>query len=295
MKGMNRRSVGYCLYGVALTLALLYYRFPSEAMRDFISAKISGLRPGIQVSLQGVSLSLRFGVEFTGMKIVHEIQPSSPVLEIERFLIRPAVWSILRGQLEGCFEGSLYGGSVKGCAALEDDIPDEAFSTTVSLEGVRLDHENPLVKVMGRDAQGTLGGEVTYRGKPRFLAGGRGEAELGLKGGRIELLKPVLGLESIDFNEIRLRATLNDRKIRLASLDLRGQQMHGALSGQVSLNSDFLRSTLDLAGSLEPYGDLFKDLKTSQVFVRSIKKQLKRGKLPFVIQGTIGDPVIRFL
>ncbi|MBW2030579.1 MAG: type II secretion system protein GspN [Deltaproteobacteria bacterium] len=295
MKGIQRRSVGYCLYGVALTLALLYYRFPSEASRDFISAKISGLRPGIHVSLREVSLSLKFGVEFKGMKIVQETQPPSPVLELERVFIRPAVWSILRGQLEGCFEGSLYDGSVKGCAALKDGSAGEPFSTTVTLEGIRLDPENPIVKVTGRDVQGILGGEVTYRGRPGFLAGGRGEAELRLKAGRIALLRPILGLESIDFNEIRLRATLNDRKIRLANLDLRGQQMHGTLSGQVSLNRDFLRSALDLAGSLEPYSDMFKDLKTSQEFMRSIKKQLKGGRLPFVIKGTIGEPVIRFL
>ncbi|MBW1998509.1 MAG: type II secretion system protein GspN [Deltaproteobacteria bacterium] len=295
MKGRHKKWLGYCLYGIGLTLALLYYRFPSEAVRDFLLAKAGSMAPGIRVSLGEVSPSLRFGLRLRDIEIAQRRGTSSPALRLEEFFIRPAVRSFVQGQLEWCFEGSFYGGVVKGCIRLNGEGLEKSFATTILLEHVVLDQKNPLVGLAGRPVEGTLGGEIFYEGPPGPWEGGRGKADLAITGGRFELLNPVLGLESIDFGEVRLRATLDDGKIMLGSLDLRGKQMHGTMSGEVYLNRDIIQSRLNLKGTLEPYSGFFKEIKASPKSMSLIKKQLKKGKLPFLIQGTIAEPIIRFL
>ncbi|MBW2064241.1 MAG: type II secretion system protein GspN [Deltaproteobacteria bacterium] len=295
MKGKHKRWLGYCLYGVGLTLALLYYRFPSEAVRDFLSAETGRLMPGVRVSLQGVLPSLKFGLELKGIEIAQKTGTSSPVLRVERFFVRPAVRSFVRGQSKWCFGGSLYEGAIKGCARLNGDSPGKSFAMTIYLEHVILDQENPLVGLAGRTVEGTLGGAIFYEGHFGSWDRGKGKADLTITKGRVELLTPVLGLESIDFGEVRFRATLGDGKVTVSSLDLKGKQMHGTLSGEVYLNRDIMQSRLNLKGTLEPYSGFFKELKASPKSMSLIKKQLKRGKLAFLIQGTVAEPGIRFL
>ncbi len=124
--------------------------------------------------------------------------------------------------------------------------------------------------------------------------GGNGEASLRLLDGRVELLLPILSLQSIDFNDVKMDMVLKKQEISLTRLELEGPQMKSTLSGTVSLKEDLAKSTLDLKGSLEPFASLLKDAGGLQNTLRLFKRGLRRGTLAFIIYGTIGEPKIKF-
>jgi type II secretion system protein N len=174
----------------------------------------------------------------------------------------------------------------------EKDAP---FQTSLVLKDVPMGEDNPLKEVIGRNLEGILNGTVTYKGQSKSLIRGTGEVDLRLAEGRMELVQPILNLDGIGFHEVLVKMTLNNRKLNLTRVALRGTSMNGTLTGVVNLNKELSRSSLNLRGSLEPFADFIKDLTDSPDTVRLIRQRLKRGKISFVIRGTIAEPNFRFM
>jgi type II secretion system protein N len=142
--------------------------------------------------------------------------------------------------------------------------------------------------------EGTLDGTVSYRGQRNPLMDGSGQANLRLSQGRVELLQPFITLESIDFNEMEIEVVLKKQQINLSRLELKGQQLHGTLSGTITLKQELAKSGLDLRGTIEPFAGLFKGTAGTSDTVQFFKQRLKGGAFPLVIQGTVGEPKINF-
>ena len=63
----KKKWVGYVIFGILLTLVLLYYRFPSEAIQGFLQARVEKINPQLALSMEKVSPSyLRFEIYGTG-------------------------------------------------------------------------------------------------------------------------------------------------------------------------------------------------------------------------------------
>ena len=60
----KRKWVLYVLFGIFLTLGLLYYRFPSEAVEGLLRARVEKIDPRLEFSMEKVSPSLTIGLKF---------------------------------------------------------------------------------------------------------------------------------------------------------------------------------------------------------------------------------------
>lgn len=291
----RRKWVGYVLFGILLTLGLLYYRFPSEAFQGFLQARVEKINPQLAVSLKKVSPSVTLGLKFQETELFLKTAPQKPIFKANELLVRPAILSLFREEWTFCYNALAYNGAFEGCTSVAKEKNDAPFRTSLVLKEVPMGGDNPLKEVIGRNLEGILNGTVTYKGQSNSLIRGTGEIDLRLSEGRMELVQPIMNLDGIGFHEVLIKMTLSNRKLNLTRVALRGTTMNGTLTGVVDLNKEISRSSLNLRGTLEPFADFIKDLTDSPDTVRLIRERLKRGKITFVIRGTIAEPNFRFM
>jgi len=291
----HKKWLGYFLYGLLLTLGLLYYRFPSDSFRDYLQASVGKADPDLVLSLEEVSPSYRLGMQFLGTRISRKGAGKETVLKVNRLLVRPDLWSLLQGKWRLLFDGLAYGGAIKGNANFREGSLKAPFDVSIQLKGMQIgDYEN-LRGLVGRQVKGDLSGVISYSGGTGALMNGTGEAHLTLSNGVVELLQPIFSLEAVDFREVGVNLVLKNQTIDLTQAELKGPNMQGTLSGVVILDRDLSKSRLDLRGAVEPIGDLYKRLAGNLGETKFFKQRLKGGKISFTIKGEIAQPQFNFI
>jgi type II secretion system protein N len=289
----NQKWFGYVLYAVIITAGLLYLRFPSGLIKNYLETRGERSNSPFSVSIGQVSPSLPFGLKLQEARVAQRANPNKIIFQADRFFIKPTIGTLLVGNLNLCFEGLAYDGVLEGCANFIEKSLQAPFSTSIVLKDIRLGKYD-LRSLIGRNVEGTLDGTVAYNGKNDLFIEGSGEADLRLSDGRLELLQPILSLDSIDFNQVSVKMALQNRKINLTQVALEGPNMRGTLSGNISLQKDIGKSRLDLRGTIEPFADFFKSLPGTRDTVKLFQRRLKRGTLSFIIRGTLTEPSIQF-
>jgi type II secretion system protein N len=289
----NQKWFGYVLYAVIVTAGLLFLRFPSGLIKDYLETRGESSNSPFSISIGQVSPSLPFGLKLDKARVAQRANPNKIIFRADRIFIKPTLATLLGANLNLCFESLAYDGVLEGCANFIDKSLQAPFSTSMVLKHIRLDKYD-LGGLIGRHVEGTLDGTVAYNGKNDLLIDGNGEADLRLSDGRLELLHPILSLEAIDFSQVLVKMALQNRKINLTQVALEGPNMRGTLSGTISLQKDIGKSRLDLRGTIEPFSDFFKSLPGARDTVKLFQRRLKRGTLTFIIQGTLTEPSIQF-
>jgi type II secretion system protein N len=99
-----------------------------------------------------------------------------------------------------------------------------------------------------------------------------------------------LSFDVIEFSEVSIRLTLKNRKIKLTHVELKGPNLYGTLSGTISMRREFLDSTLDLKGTVDPSEGFFEGSEGASVTVSLLEESLGGGPIPFAIRGTFKKP-----
>lgn len=290
----NKKWFGYIFFCTILAVGLLYYRFPSDALRDFLQNRANNLNTPLFLSIDRIKPWPPIGLRLGKAEISFKEKPAKKIFRADNLVVRLKAWSFLKGKGKYCFECLVYGGDIKGCVLFEKYDMAAPFNTEIELKDIRIGNYEYLRDLLGRHVDGILNGTISYNGPQKDLMNGVGEANLSLLDGRVELSLPLLNLGAIDFNEVKIDMDLKKRKINLTRLELEGPQLKGTLSGTISLKKNFAKSTLNLKGRIEPFASLFKNVEGLSNAVRLFKKSLRRGTLGFIIHGTIGEPKIKF-
>ena len=289
-----KKWLGYLLFALILTVVLLYYRFPSDALRDYLQSMAHRANPPLALSVDSLELSLPVGLKLMETQVALKNIPDRIIVRADSLLVRPQLWSLFRGKPRYRFHCVAYGGDLVGSVYVEKDGTRDFIDTEIDLRNIHVGDHAYLSQLIGRHVEGTLNGTVSYRGQRNPLVDGSGQANLRLSQGRVELLEPFITLESIDFNEMEIEIILKKQNVNLSRLELKGQQLHGTLSGTITLKQELAKSRLDLKGTIEPFAGLFKGPAGAGDTVQFFKQRLKGGAFPVVIQGTVGEPKVKF-
>jgi len=294
----HKKCLGYILYGILLMIVLLYYRFPSDALGDYLQSTADEINPRYHVLIGKVRPSFPFGVKFLKTRVSFRENPDTNLFMAESLLIRPGLWSFLKGESKYWFDCLAYGGNIKGSVNFLDnggEASERPFTTSIELRDIRINDYEYLFTLIGRNVKGILGGIITYSGQGNLLINGTGEANLRISDGSVELLQPIFSLESVSFDDVRIKMILEKTKIKLTRVELEGREIKGTLSGTIGLKQNFSRSRLALKGSIEPLEGFFKSENGAPRIMKLFKRRLREGKLSFVVRGTPADPKIRFI
>ena len=289
-----KRLVGYIIYFICVTAGLLYYLFPSDAVVDYLQVKAKNLNPSLSISIDRIKPWPLLGLRFTNAQILYRDQPKRKLFRAETLLVLPHARSFLRGTQSWNFRCTAYGGAIKGNASLNGGAAN-ALNAEIELEAVRIGEHKDLRDLIGRSVDGVLSGTISYTGRGQGVLNGSGEANLRLVNGRIELLSPLLTLESIEYKEVTIAMVLNRKRVNLTRLELEGPMLKGTVSGIIRLKEELEKSDLDLKGRVEPFPGLFEQAEGAQSVLKFFRGRIRKGALPFRIRGTIAHPSITFI
>lgn len=290
MREKNRIWLAYTLYAVLLTLGLLYFLFPSQDVKDYLEVKAGNSTLPVHLSIGDVLPSLALGLSLRDTEFSRQTSPDKTLFRTDRLVVRPSVWSFLRGDRRFYFDGLTYNGTLKGFVQFDEDDSENPFSASMTLKDIRMDEFEDLSNLIGRHVEGRLGGNIAYNGDPKSLTEGAGEADLRLSNGLIELQQPVLDFDTIDFNEVWIKMVFKNRKIDLSHVELRGPNIYGTLSGTVSIRQKFTDSGLNLKGTVDPSEGFFQGSEGASVTIKLLEQSFGDGPISFAIRGTLKKP-----
>lgn len=291
----HKKWFGYSLYGILLTMALLYYRFPSDALRDYLETALVRINPRMVLSLGKVSPSFPLGIKLVGTRLTLKEETETLLFRADSAFVSPHLWSFLKGESDYRFKCQAYGGTLKGRIHFLKSSLEAPFNTSMTLKNIHVDKDTFLPNIIDGHLEGVLEGTIRYGAQNNLLEEGVGEANLKLSDGRTDLLQSILSVESVDFKDLFIKVALKKKIMDLSNTELRGLSMHGMVSGFISLKEEFLKSSLDLRVTIEPFADLVRSLEKEGDSLQEFKQNLKRGKLSFIIRGTMGDPSIQLI
>jgi len=294
----HKKCLGYILYGILLMIVLLYYRFPSDALGDYLQSTADEINPRYHVLVGKVRPSFPFGMKFLKTRVSLRENRDTNLFMAESLLIKPGLWSFLKGESKYWFDCLAYGGDIKGSVNFSDnsgEASERLFTTSMELRDIRINDYEYLFTLIGRNVKGVLGGIITYSGQGSLLINGTGEANLRISDGSVELLQPIFSLESVSFDDVWIKMIFEKTKIKLTRVELKGREIKGTLSGTIGLKQNFSKSRLALKGSIEPLEAFFKGENGAPRIMKLFKRRLREGKLSFVVRGTPADPKIRFI
>lgn len=290
----RRNVLGYILYALILTMALLYFRFPSDAVEDYFRAQGVSANPPLALSVDRIGPLIPYGLKFVKTRVSLLDSPDSLILKADRLSLRPSLLSLLGGKPDYSFHCAAYKGDTSGSIRLWQEETARSIDTEIELTNVDLGEYAYLRELIGRSVKGTLSGTIVYNGQYRPILDGSGEANLSLSEGTVELAEPFLTLKSIDFNELEIDMVLNKQKIDVGRLEFKGKQLQGTLSGTITLRKALAESVLSLSGTIEPFAALFENATGIQDTVAFLRDRIDQGTFTFTIEGTLGQPKIKF-
>jgi type II secretion system protein N len=291
---MSRKTkwFGYIVFCVIITVCFLYLLFPSEAVKDYVISAANAQNIPVVVSVDRIRPWPALGLKVDGAEISLKKTPAHTLFQTDSLILRPEIWSLVKGSGRYSFTCQAYGGEVKGWLQFRHKPP---FQTEMEVHDIRIGGHTYLEELAGRRIEGNLSGTLYFTGQPNNLLGGNGKANLRLLDGAIELLLPLLELDSIAFDEISVDMMLRKSVVTIARCELSSSQLEGSLSGDIRLRKQIERSAINLKGEIKPFASFFTSTEGRSGTMNLLKKRLTSGALRFVIRGTLREPKIRFI
>lgn len=291
----NKKWFGYIFFCIIIAGSLLYYRFPSDALRDYLKIGVDNLNSSTTLLIGEIKPSLPFGLKFRQTELILKDKPSIKLFRADNLFIKPDPRAFIKGKSKYCFKCLTYGGDVKGCIDFKRNRMAAPFDTKIELKNIQVTKHEHIKDLIGIQIGGILSATVIYKGQNKNLMNGTGRVNLKLLDGRVEPSVPILSLESIEFDAITSEMVLEEQMIHLKRFELIGPLLRSTLSGTIRLKKEFLKSPLDLNGTIEPFTSFFTSLGAASNAVSFFRQRLKKGAFNFVIHGTLAEPKMSFI
>ncbi len=267
----TRKWLLYFLFIIGVTAFFIYYLFPSDKIKNYITVQVNKTYPDITIAVDHVSPAFPPGLRLYNVNFYHT---HDPLFRMEQIKIAPGLLSLFRSKINFFFKGSAYTGMLEGRGEFIKNTPEVMIDGKLS--GIRIKEISAIKDVIGRTISGVLDGDFTYRNKKE--SGNNLKAELIISNGQLELETPLLQLESLAFKKITAELALKNMNLNIKKCILNGEQMDGSISGSVILKNTPGQSYLKLSGTIKPH----------PLFLEKLGSDLPENLLPKKIFGKNG-------
>jgi type II secretion system protein N len=205
---------------------------------------------------------------------------------MKQIKISPGLLSLFRSKIKFFFKGSAYTGMLEGKGEFTKNTPEVMIDGKLS--GIRIKEISAIKDFIGREISGVLDGNFTYRNKKE--SGNNLKAELIISNGQLELVTPLLQLESLAFKKITAELAMKNMNLNIKKCILTGDQMDGSISGSVTLKNTPGQSYLKLSGTIKPHPLFLEKLGNDLPANLLPKKIFGKNGVKIRIYGTLDTP-----
>lgn len=282
----------YLLYTIAVLLLMLWLQFPAEAVRKRAETDLNRLTPGVEWRIGAAGLALPGDLRFSGIKGGGKGSKEA-LFSIDSFSLRPDITAWLRdGSLSAQYRLRLpEGGGVSGRLSLTEDYA--ALKCSGEVQALRLD--SPVLKQLLKGCRRTVSGSLSasFNARQEGQKGVVAEADVTAAKGAVSLQQPVLGMEQIAFDSVHTKLEYQGGLLHIKDGKMESRLFGAEFSGTLRPEGAAPLSQLQLQGFLIPRPELMASL-GNPMLADLLKRQLRQGKLPFIISGALKEPGIHF-
>jgi len=282
---------GLVIYGLLLTAALLYFRFPAEKFKTFCQTQVEQLLPDTRCSISKIRYKLPFSFEIIDIDLSSRQKKEQKLLTVDRLIVSPkmtAPKSKFRVKLAACdgrHDFSLH----------IDQAEKKASFKNIRLANLDLAKLPFLSQAFGRKITGSLSGSGSYIATwNNDIPTGKGKGQITMVNGSFKLLLPILSLQKIDLKKFSADLVFQKEKLQFNKGTFQGRELKGDFNGGLALRSPIEQSKYSFKGTLEPLPPLLKKNRYAKNLLIQMKKRHNRTTLPFLLQGSVKRPRFKF-
>jgi len=279
----TRKWLPYFLFILGVTAFFIYFLFPSDKIKSFITVHFNKTYPGINISVDHVKPAFPPGLTLYNVNFYHT---HDPLFKMEQIKIAPGLLSLFRSKIIFCFKGSAYTGMLEGKGEFTKNGPEVMIDGKLS--GIRIKEISAIKDFIGRNISGVLDGNFTYRNQKG--SGDNLKAELIISNGQLELLTPLFQLENLPFKKITAELAMKNMNLNIKKCIIHGDQMDGSISGSVTLKNIPGQSYLKLSGTIKPHPLFLEELENDLSANLLPKKIFGKNGIHIRIYGTLDNP-----
>ncbi len=274
----------YILYFVTVTVVFLYYLFPSETVKRYLSAEISRSNPQMTVTIDFVKPSFPLGILLNGVGLRHQ---ETALIDFDRVKIRPVLSSLIGSKRSWAFDARAYSGEVRGTAAVSADAPQRQLTVDAELSNIEIRNIAAIRRLSKHTVSGLLFGTVSYQ---QTSPNPRLKGNLELADCRVDLSAPALGVDAIEFDRVETELLLDNRALTIRQCEFKGKQLDASLTGNVSMLDRPGSRSLNIRGRFQPHHLFLTQIESSLPanFLRQRKGE--KGGFSFRISGSLDSP-----
>lgn len=276
-----KKSLLYAIYIIGITGFFLFYLFPSDTLKSYLSYRLSQGNPDITVTIDRVSPVLPPGINLHEVGIVDQ---NGALINLDNIKIMPGILSIFSDKTTVNLRGRVNGGAFRGQAELADNAGSQAIKCNGTVSGIQILGIPALERLPADKISGVLDGNFTYAnvGPNQSL-----EGKLTLSQSRIEFNEAVFNLKSLEFRDINADLILKNDTLTLKQTSARGNQLDADLTGTIVLTG---QNALNLNVSVTPHHLLLAKIEKTLPMDLLRGKKAGKGAISFKIDGTFDEP-----
>jgi type II secretion system protein N len=275
----------YIAFTLLMVVVFLLFRFPSEMAVQLIDSQMTRYYPEVQVNTNEVSPTFPPGIKLMPMEVSYA---GLPLFSADEFRIRPKLLSMFGANKSAAFGGSMGTGKIKGNAATTTEATRSYAKVVINLIAIPLEALELSGQFPGYRPSGDINAYVDY--DSRKGSGGTAKINLDIVPVKIALESPLMGLEMIEFSQLKAELTATQRMLQIRRCEADGPQFEGKLSGSIIFRNPIENSRLTLSCTLRPHPSFVAEQKNNIIGgLLSSGNALKRG-LVFRISGTLAKP-----
>jgi len=279
----------YFIFVTTTMVFLIYYLFPSDAVKRYIIFKIHQINPDLEVSIGHVLPTFPPGLKLASVNFEYF---GNRMLDAEEMRVVPRLASLLRARRIFLFSLNAYGGSIIGQADIAARNKNGRFDMEAIISGMQL-ADIPVIKnLTAVKFSGVLGMEISYQSGPKNPHTLR--ARLEMLDIELQSEKLFLNLDFMAFERIEAYLSMRDGRMELESCNFTGDQFDGMLSGFGVLKNPVNKSTIMLSGRLNAH-HLFPsqlDGNLPPAILNMLKSE--SADISILIKGPIENPSFSF-
>jgi len=283
---MNKTNK-WLLYAVYIIFAaglFIYYLFPSEVAKKYIASNLTRVRPDLSIKIDHIKPSLPYSLGLHDVRLNHL---NNLLFDIGRIKITPDLLSFFRSETTFFFKSKTFEGVIKGKVGIEEKMSFRQIRIDTNLAGIQIKDIPALQDLIGRQISGILDAKIIYSNmEPDETL----SAELDLSDCKVEIMAPLIALETLSFHSIGADVAFNKGRFQIKECIIKGHQIAGKVSGAVIIGEPVGESVIDLSGTLIPQDSFLADLKKTLPANLFPPKKTGAYRFPIRLSGTLDSP-----
>jgi type II secretion system protein N len=248
-----RNKILLVFYVVVTGIVLLYFLFPTNAVKDHLASRINQNVSGAQVDIGSLGLRFPMSLSFGDVSV---IKNGAVLFSVDRVKVSPKWFSLLTSRKAFRFKGLTYQGGFSGTFWAEFDGGGISGSASGSFSEIMLGQLPVLESQPRLDLSGNLSGSFQIEASTMAPANGSGnivvtDCNLAFSES-LQNIQRLLNIEQFEFEHIHADLFFEGGNLEIANGELEGAQMNGSVAGSIFIASPMSRSDMDLEIAVTP-------------------------------------------